>query len=103
MLGGDHHRVHTDGAVALVLHRHLALAVGAQVIQQAALAHLGQAAGQLVGQADGQGHPLGGLVAGIAEHHALVAGAAHLVVGAQGDVGALAVDVGDDGGFWKST
>ena len=40
---------------------------------------------------------LRGLVAGITEHHALVAGAAHLVVGAQGDVGALAVDVGDDG------
>src|SRR5699024_8883606 len=97
VLGGDDHRVHPDGAVALVLHRHLAFAVGAQIVHLAALAHLGQAAGQLVGQADGQGHQLGGLVAGVAEHHALVAGAAHLVVGAQGDVGALAVDVGDDG------
>ena len=97
MLGRDDHRVHPDGAVAVVLHRHLALAVGAQIVHLAALAHLGQPAGQLVGQADGQGHQLGGLVAGVAEHHALVARAADLVVGAEGDVGALPVDVGDDG------
>ena len=61
----------------------LALAVRAQIAHLAVLAHLGQALGQLVGQADGHGHQLRGLVAGITEHHALVAGTAHLVVGAQ--------------------
>ena len=45
---------------------------------------------------NGHGHFLRGLVAGVAEHHALVPGAAHLVVGAQGDVGGLLVDAGDD-------
>ena len=57
---------------------------------------------------DGQGHQLGRLVAGVAEHHALIAGAVvQLVVAgflgfqglvhAQGDVAGLLVDVGDDG------
>ena len=97
MLAGDDHGVHAHGlAVLVVLHGHLALAVRAQVVHLAVLAHLGQALCQLVGQADGHGHQLRGLVAGIAEHHALVACTAHLVVGAEGDVGALAVDVGDD-------
>ena len=97
VLAGDDHGVHTHGLVLVVLHGDLALAVRAQIAHLAALAHLGQTLGQLVGQADGHGHQLRGLVAGITEHHALVAGAAHLVVGAQGDVGTLAVDVGDDG------
>ena len=57
---------------------------------------LGQALGQLVGQADGQRHQLRRLVAGVAEHHTLVARTGHVVVGAQRNVGALAVDVGDN-------
>ena len=96
VLAGDDHRVHPRRAAVAVLHGDLALSVGAQVGQRAVFAHLGQALGQLVGQADGQRHQFGGLVAGKAEHHALVAGAGHLVVGAQRDVGALVVDVGDD-------
>ena len=73
VLGGNDHRVDAHGLAVVVLHGDLALAVRAQVIQRAVLAHLGQALGQLVGQGDGQRHQLGRLVAGVAEHHALVA------------------------------
>ena len=96
VLAGNDHRVDAHGLAVVVLDGDLALAVRAQVIQRAVLAHLGQALGQLVGQADGQRHQLGRLVAGVAEHHALVARTGHVVVGAQRNVGALAVDVGDD-------
>ena len=110
VLGGDHHRVDAQGAVLLiVLHRDLGLSVGAQIVHQALLADLGQAAGQLLSQRDGEGHILLGLVTGVAEHHALVAGAVvqavilyallHLqaFVHAQGDVGGLLIDGGDHG------
>ena len=110
MLGGYHHRVDTLGAVILVvLHGDLGLAVGSEVVHQTVLADLGQAHGQLVGQGQGQGHQLGGLVAGIAEHHALVAGPVvqtvvlltllglQALVHTHGDVGGLLVDRGDDG------
>ncbi len=43
---------------------------------------------------DGHGHQLGGFVAGIAEHQALVAGAAG--INAHGDVGRLLLDGADD-------
>ena len=43
----------------------------------------------------GSWHQLGCLVGGVAEHHALVAGAA--VVDTLSDVGGLAIDGGDDG------
>ena len=92
----DDHGVDARGlAVFVVLDRDLALAVGAQVGQLAALAHRGKLAAELVGQRDGGGHQLGGLVGGVAEHHALVAGAAG--VNALGDVAGLLVDGGDDG------
>ena len=97
VLGGDDDGVHPDGATLLViLDGDLGLAIGPEIGNQPLLADLGQALGQLVAERDGQGHQLRGLVAGVAEHHALVAGAAHLVVGAQGDVPGLLVDVGDD-------
>ena len=38
-------------------------------------ADFGQAAGQAVGDGDGRGHVLRGLIAGEADHHALVTGA----------------------------
>ena len=93
--------------VLVILHGDLGLAVGTEVVHGAVLAHLGEAAGHFVGQGDGQGHELRGLVAGVAEHHALVTGAVvqlavALLLGLQGfvhpqgDVGALLVDVGDD-------
>ena len=56
--------------------------------------HLGEAPRQLVGQHDRQRHQLFGLVAGVAEHQALVAGAAG--IDAHGDVGRLLVDGRDD-------
>ena len=59
----------------LVLEGDLGLAVGAQVGHRAGLAHLGQALGQAVRQVDRQRHEHVGLVAGVAEHHPLVAGA----------------------------
>ncbi len=98
MLGGDNDgRAAQDLAVSVVLHSDLALAIGAQPGQLAALADLGQTAAELVGQGDGGGHQLGGLVAGVAEHHALVAGADGLItvaVHAHGDIAALLVDGG---------
>ncbi len=107
VLGGHH-----DGgagehlAVVAVLHGDLALAVGAQPGELPALAHVGELAGQLVGQVDGGGHQHIRLVAGVAEHHALVAGADEIgrvgaallvligLVDAHGDVGGLLVDGG---------
>ena len=108
MLGGNDHGIHPNGAVVLIiLHRHLALAVGPQIGELPALADLGEPLGQLLGQRQRQRHQLRRLVAGIAEHHALVAGAvAQLAVGsflvlqglvhAQGDVGGLLINGGDD-------
>ena len=96
VLAGDDHRVDAGGlAVLVVLDRDLALAVGAQIRQLAVLAHRGQLAAELVGQRDGGRHQLGGLIGGIAEHHALVAGAAG--VHTLGDVARLLVDGRDHG------
>ena len=103
MLGGNDHRIHRHGAAVLVGHGYLALSVRPQVGQGAVLSHLGQAAGQTVGQGDGHGHHFGGLVTGKTEHHALVARAGFVLrisagfegrVNAHGDVGALGVDGG---------
>ena len=75
----------------------------------AALAHLGEAAGHPVREGNRQRHELRRLVAGIAEHHALVARAVGEVVAAlaglelealvdaHGDVAALLVNRGEDG------
>ena len=73
VLRGDHDGADALGHAALVLDGDLGLAVGPQVVQLAALAHLGQAARHAVGQGDGQRHQLRRLAAGEAEHHALVA------------------------------
>ena len=101
--------MHAHGAVLLVvLDRDLRLAVGPQIVDQTLLAHGGQALGQLVGQRNGQRHELRRLVAGEAEHHALIARAVveravagllalERLVDAEGDVRALLVDVCDDG------
>ena len=67
---------------------------GPEVVEDLLLAHLGEAAGELVGEHDRQRHQLFGLVAGVAEHQALVARPAR--VHAHGDVGGLLVDGGDD-------
>ena len=75
MLGANEHGVNAFGLAEGIFDGDLGLAIRAQPGQRAALAHLGQLAGELVGQVDGHGHELPGLIAGIAEHHALVAGA----------------------------
>ena len=75
VLRADQDGVDAFGLAVAVFDGHLALAVRAQPGQGAILAQLRQAAGELVGQVDGQRHQLGRLVAGKAEHHALVAGA----------------------------
>ncbi|MPM92723.1 hypothetical protein SDC9_139859 [bioreactor metagenome] len=95
MLGGYDDRVDPHRLIAVVFHRHLGLAVRPQVSQLTAAAHFRKALCQPVRQRDGQRHQLGGLVTGKPKHHALVTCAAHVVVGAQRDVGALLVNVGD--------
>ena len=106
MLRGHHDLLHVDGLVVDVADRDLGLAVGAQVGHGAVLAHCSQLLGHALCQVDGHGHERGRLVAGVAEHHALVAGADLLVgvvarlamlglvalIDALGDVGALIVD-----------
>ncbi len=91
MLGRDDHCIHTHRlVVGVVLHRHLALAIGPQIRHQAVLANLAQLVRQLVGQRDRRRHQLGRLVGRVAEHHSLVACAAG--VDAHGDVAGLLVD-----------
>ena len=106
VLGGEHHRVDADGAVlVVVLDGDLGLAVGAQVVERAVLAYLGEPLGEPVRDGDRQRHQLGGVVGGVAEHQALVAGALLVervlggadprlvaVVDALRDVGGLAAD-----------
>lgn len=92
-----------NGLVIDVADRHLRLAVWAQIFERTVLAHLGKLLGQTMGEVDGHGHELRGLVAGKAEHHALITGtenvelvgAVFLELGARvdalGDIGALLV------------
>ena len=101
MLSGDDNAVDALGVMVFgVLHGDLRLGVGAEVGHFAALlADGGQLLYEAVGQLDGQRHVVVHLVAGITEHHALVACA--LVFGGRPfdtlvDVGRLAVDGGDD-------
>ncbi len=78
MLGRDDDRVYAHWPAVLVLHRHLALAVGSQVgerplVGPGGAAHRRELAGQVVRQVNRRGHEDVGLVAGKADHHALVA------------------------------
>ncbi len=73
VLRGDQDLFDLHRPAVLVAHGDLSLPVRAQVGKHIALAHLGQALGELVGQRDRQRHQLLGLVRGVAEHHALVA------------------------------
>ena len=106
VLAGEHHGVDADRAVLrVVLDGDLGLAVGTQVGQRAVLAHRGEPLGEAVGDHDRERHQLGGVVTGVAEHQALVAGTllVELVAGgadaglvaavdALGDVGRLLTD-----------
>jgi hypothetical protein len=91
VLRADDHRVDPHGAVAVVFHRHLALAVGPQPLHFAVLPGLGQPVQDAMRKGDRQRHQLGRFVARIAEHQPLVAGA--VAIDAHRDIGALAVQL----------
>ena len=91
--------------IGVVLDRDLRLAVGAQVGQRPVLADRRQTLGQSLGNRDRQGHQHVGVVTGVSEHQALIAGAlsvqlvgaviAALLIGivdALGDIGRLRAD-----------
>ena len=103
VLRADEHGVHAQrhdrAAVLLVLDRHLRLAVGAQPLARAVLAHLREAVAEARREHVRERHELGRLVGRVAKHVALVAGAnllerlgAH-AVHALPDVGRLLLDV----------
>ncbi len=95
VLGRDDHALdHRRPVVAVVCDGHLDLPVGAQVGQRPRLADLRQPPRQAVRERDRQRHQLRRLVAGEAEHHPAVAGAAH--VDAVRDVRRLLVDADQD-------
>ena len=64
-----------DRLAVVVDHRDLGLGVGAQPLHLALLANPGELAAEAVGEHDRRGHQLRRLVAGVAEHQALIAGA----------------------------
>jgi hypothetical protein len=74
--------VDADRRGAVVLDGHLALAVGPEPGDRPVLAQLGEPVDDPVRQGDRQGHQLGRLVGGVAEHQALVAGADVLALAA---------------------
>lgn len=99
VLGGQNHRVDTGDTAILVAAGYLALGVRTQPRQQAALAGLGLALHQTVGEGDRCRHQHVGFVAGVAEHQALVACTLVfrlLAVNALGDIHRLLADNVDD-------
>ena len=73
VLRGDEHGLEFDGSVPFVLKGDLGLGVGAQVRDRAGLADLRVLLGHAVREVDRQRHEDVGLIAGVAEHHALIA------------------------------
>ena len=95
MLGRDDDRGRPHRLAVDILQRHLALGIGPEQRRRAGVARLGQRAQDRVRVIDRRRHQLGRLAAGIAEHHALVAGALVLVAGgvdALRDIRRLLVD-----------
>ena len=89
VLGRDHHRVDA-GRPCRRYSTVTWLLPSGRSQSRPARARLGELAGERVRELDRHRHQLGRLVAGVAEHHALVAGAAG--VHALGDVGRLLVE-----------
>jgi hypothetical protein len=76
---------------------------GRQVREDPGLADLGEAGRQPVGEPDRERHEIFGLVAGVAEHHALVAGALaveHVLAGEPVRVSIARVDALAMSGLW---
>ena len=95
MLSGDDDCVHAHRLVVFVIFNgDLGFAIGPEVIELAGLANFGEAAGELMRQQYGRGHELFVFIGGIAEHHALIAGAAGIYT--HGDVGRLRMNRADD-------
>ncbi len=74
VLGRDEHGLEGDRPAVLVGDADLGLAVRPQIRQHTHPAHLRQPLGQAMGQPDRERHQIGSLVAGVSEHHPLVAG-----------------------------
>ena len=82
MLRGNDHGIQVGRLIVVGIGKgHLGLAIRAEVIDDAFLTYLRQAAGQAVRQSDRQWHVLSGLIGSIAEHQALVACASGIVFG----------------------
>ena len=95
VLGGEHHGINGHRLAALIAEGDLALGVRLQPGQGTASAHLGLPLHQAVGVFYGGRHQHIGLVGGVAEHQALVAGALLVALGLVhpfGDVGGLGAD-----------
>lgn len=105
VLDRDDNGVNADGdkstTLVLVLDGDLGLRVGAEVGEGAVTATVSHLLVQLVGQHEGQGHELGGLVGGVTEHDTLVTGSNVLDVEALldqtlVDIGGLLLDGDED-------
>jgi hypothetical protein len=101
VLARHHDRLDADRHVVDVADRHLGLAVGAEEVDALGLllADLREPVRQLVRDRDRQRHQLLGLVARVAEHQALIAGALLgdvAAIDALGDVGRLLLEADHD-------
>ena len=96
MLRGNDHRIHAQHfTLGIVFDCNLGFSIRTKEGKRSILAHLRESHGQLMRQRDGSRHQLLVLVAGVAEHHALIACAAGVY--AHGDIAGLFVDAGDYG------
>jgi hypothetical protein len=104
VLGGDDNSVDTLGddgtAVVCVLNSDLGLGVRSQPWDGAVLAGIGHSLVELVGEEEGKGQELRGLVGGISEHDTLVTGTklleSLLVVETLSDIGRLLLNGNED-------
>ena len=103
MLRRNDDRVDAVRHAVAVFDRHLRFSVGTKIGKRSVLAYRRETAGKLVGKRNGKRHKLGRFVAGITEHHTLVARADVVFVGiavfgferfvnAERNVGRLLVD-----------
>ena len=90
MLSGNHHGVHAVRLAVHILDADLALAIGTEKIQLAGTAYFAELTNQFVRQHDRERHQFRGFIAGIAEHEALIAGAAG--IDAHRNIGGLALN-----------